>query len=210
MRNINDGISVTQVASGALDGAADMLSRMRELAVQASSGTLAAAGRDAIQTEYEQLAEELDRTADSTEFNGLQLADGSQPSIDVQVGPDEGDVVSLTLPDVSATALGVDTASLDFSTAEGAQAAIGAIDAALDQVSAAGSELGASENRLGSALDVMTTEAESLTAAASRIEDTDVAEAALGLAQQQIMQDVDIAMQSQANMSRASMMQLLA
>lgn len=209
LRNINDGISVVQVAGGALDGASDMLSRMRELAVQASSGTLAAAGRDAIQSEYEQLADELDRVADTTEFNGVQLADGSQPSLDVQVGPDAGDAVSLDLPDVSAAGLGVDTASLDYSSAAGAQAAIGAIDAAIEMVSAASSELGASENRLGSALDVMTTEQESLTAASSRIQDTDFADAVATLASQQIMQDVDIALQAQANMSRASMMQLL-
>lgn len=209
LRNINDGISVVHVADGALEGVADTLSRMRELAVQASSGTLAAAGRDAIQSEYEQLAGELDRVAETTEFNGVELADGSTPSLDVQVGPDEGDTVSLTLPDTSASALGVDTASLDFTSAAGARSAIDAIDAAIDQVSAERSELGASESRLSSALGVMTTEEESLTAASSRIQDTDYAEAALSLAQEQIMQNVDIAVQAQSNLSRASMIQLL-
>jgi len=209
LRNINDGISLAHVAGGALDGASNALSRMRELAVQASSGTLAVAGREAIQSEYEQLAGELDRVADATEFNGVELADGSQPSLDVQVGPDAGASVSITLPDIRATALGVDTASLDFTSAAGAQSAIGAIDAAIEQVNAASSELGASENRLGSALDSMTTEHESLTAASSRIQDTDFAEAAVNMAQEQIMQNVDIAVQAQANGSRASMMQLL-
>ncbi len=210
VRNINDGISVSQVTEGALDSVSDMLSRMRELAVQASSGTLASNGRDAIQAEYEQLAAEVDRVADSTEFNGTDLTDGSQPSLDVQVGADAGDTVSLALPDIGATALGVDTASLDFSTASGAQDAIGSIDAALEQVGAARSELGAGENRLTSSLDVMLSEQESLQAASSRIQDADYGELAVALAQQQMAQDVDIAMQAHANMSRASMMQLLA
>jgi flagellin len=209
LRNINDGFSVAQVADGALESTADILMRMRELAVQASSETLAANGRDAIQTEYEQLAAQVDQVAESTEFSGVALTDGSRAELALQVGPDAGDSVSLTLPDLQAATLGVDTASLDLSTASGAQSAIDAIDGALDQVGSARSELGASQNRLSSSLDTMIADTESLSAASSRIQDTDYGEAITEQAQQLIMQDVNIAVQAQANLSRASMMSLL-
>ena len=114
MRNSNDGISLLQTAEGATSSVTDNLKRMRELAVQASSGTLNADQRASIDAEFQQLQEEIDRTSGSAEFNGLALADGSTPSIDVQVGTDSAasSRVSIGLADLSTTALGVDTASL--------------------------------------------------------------------------------------------------
>ena len=169
MRNANDGISVIATAEGATNEVGNILKRMRELAVQSSSETLADDERAYVQDEFEQLSSEVDRIANSTEFNGTALTDGSTTSMAVQIGVNgtSSDQVSISLGDLRATALGVDTASLDLSTATGAQAALADLDTALDTVSAQRGSFGAVQNRLGSALSNLETYHTNLKSAAT-------------------------------------------
>ena len=108
-RNAQDGISLVQTAEGALSEVSDILGRMRELSMQSANGTLSATDRTTLDTEFQQLVEEVDRIAGTTAFNGVQLLDGSNTSISIQVGIDGGsnDVISVTAADVAATTLGV-------------------------------------------------------------------------------------------------------
>ena len=152
MRNANDGISIIQTAESATSEVTNILSRMRELAVQSSSETLADSERAYINEEFDQLNQELDRIASVTEFNGVALADGSTTTLSAQVGIDNATTsrISISLGDLRSTVLGVGT--LDLSTSTGAQTALDSIDTALDTVSSQRATLGAVQNRIDSSL----------------------------------------------------------
>jgi flagellin len=211
MRNTNDGISVIQTAEGAMDSVGDIISRMRELAVQSSSETLADDERAYIQDEFTQLSSEIDRIASSTQFNGQALTDGTITSLDVQVGVmnTANDRIAITLSDLSAATLGVDTASADLSTATGAQAAIDTFDAALDSVSGYRSDLGAVQNRLDSALANMESYVENLESAESQIRDADFAYETAELAKNQILQQAGVSVLAQAKTMNQGALSLL-
>ena len=211
MRNTNDGVSVIATAEGATQETADILKRMRELAVQSSSETLDDDERAYIQDEYEQLAAEVDRIASVTEFNGVALSDGTNTQIDVQVGVNgtADDRITITLGDLRGTVLGVDTGSLDLSSASGAQSALSSIDTALDTVSAYRSDMGAVENRLDSALNNLETYTTNLEAAESRIRDADFAFETAEMSKLQIMQQAGVSVLAQAKNINASAAQLI-
>ncbi len=211
MRNTNDGISVIQTAEGAMDSVGDIISRMRELAVQSSSETLADDERAYIQDEFEQLSSEIDRIASSTNFNGNSLTDGTTTALDVQVGVmnTANDRITITLSDLTASTLGVDTASVDLSSATGAQAAIDTFDIALDSVSSYRSDLGAAQNRLDSALSNMETYVENLEGAESQIRDADFAFETAELAKNQILQQAGVSVLAQAKAMNQGVLSLL-
>jgi flagellin len=211
MRNTNDGISVIQTAEGAMDSVGDIISRMRELAVQSSSETLADDERAYIQDEFEQLSLEIDRIASSTNFNGNSLTDGTTTALDVQVGVmnTANDRITITLNDLTASTLGVDTAGVDLSSAAGAQAAIDTFDTALDSVSSYRSELGAAQNRLDSALENMETYVENLEGAESQIRDADFAFETAELAKNQILQQAGVSVLAQAKAMNQGVLSLL-
>jgi flagellin len=211
MRNTNDGISVIQTAEGAMDSVGDIISRMRELAVQSSSETLADDERAYIQDEFEQLSSEIDRIASSTNFNGNSLTDGTTTALDVQVGVmnTANDRITITLNDLTASTLGVDTAGVDLSSAAGAQAAIDTFDTALDSVSSYRSELGAAQNRLDSALENMETYVENLEGAESQIRDADFAFETAELAKNQILQQAGVSVLAQAKAMNQGVLSLL-
>jgi flagellin len=211
MRNTNDGISVIQTAEGAMDSVGDIISRMRELAVQSSSETLADDERAYIQDEFEQLSAEIDRIASSTNFNGTALADGTTTQLDVQVGVmnTANDRITITLSDLTASTLGVDTATVDLSSATGAQAAIDTFDIALDSVSSYRSDLGAAQNRLDSALSNMETYVENLEGAESQIRDADFAFETAELAKNQILQQAGVSVLAQAKAMNQGVLSLL-
>ncbi len=211
IRNTNDGISVIQTAEGAMDTVGDILSRMRELAVQSSSETLADDERGYIQDEFEQLSQEVDRIAAATEFNGRQLTDGSVTSLDVQVGvgSTSNDRIAISLSDLGATSLSVDTGTLDLSSATLAQGAIDVIDTAIDSVSGYRSQLGAVQNRLDSALSSMEAYVENLESAESSIRDADFAWETAELAKQQILQEAGISVLAQASSISVGVLSLL-
>jgi flagellin len=211
MRNTNDGISVIQTAEGAMDSVGDILARMRELAVQSSSETLSDDDRAYIQDEFEQLTAEIDRIANATEFNGTALCDGTTASLDVQVGimNTADDRITITLNDLTASNLGVDTGAVDLSSASTAQSAIDAFDTAIGSVNSFRSDLGAVQNRLDSALSNMETYVENLSSAESQIRDADFAFETAELAKNQILQQAGVSVLAQAKTMNQGALSLL-
>jgi flagellin len=210
-RNANDGISLIQTAEGATGEVTNIVKRMRELAVQSSSDTLADDERAYIQDEFVQLSGEVDRIAGVTEFNGVQLADGTNATLDVQVGINNtaNDRIAITLGDVSAATIGVDTATLDLSTAAGARTALTAMDTAIDTLNGYRSDYGSVQNRLDTASANLTTYSENVTASESRIRDADFASEAADLAKFQVLQQAGTAILGQANQVNAGATRLI-
>lgn len=199
-RNINDGISVISVAEGASSQVGDILTRMRELAVQGASDTLDTNSRGYIQNEFAALSSEVDRISGVSEFNGTTLTDGSTASINVQVGihATANDQVAINLGDLTAATLGVDTGSIDMSTAAGCSSALANIDTAITTVSSYRSDYGAVENRLNSALENIQSFSENTKAAESSIRDVDFGAAAADLTKNQMLQQAGMAVLGQA------------
>ena len=200
-RNTNDGISVIQTAEGATNEVADILKRMRELAVQSSSETLANSERAYIQNEYGQLADEVDRIAAITNFNGVELSNGDKASLSVQVGifNTSEDRISISLGDLRSTSLGVDSANMSMSSAASAQAALTTLDASIDSINKIRSDFGSVQNRLESSLNNLHSYTENLAGAESRIRDADFAYETAQMSKYQTMQQAGIAILGQAN-----------
>ena len=209
MRNANDGVSIIQTAEGAANETTNILVRMRELAVQSSSETLANSERAYINDEFVQLRDEVNRIASVTEFNGIQLTNGSTTTIAAQVGIDNNTTsrISINLGDLRTTVLGI--SSLDMSTVTGAQSAIDAIDTAISSVNGYRSNLGSVQNRLDSSLSNSTNYLENLTAAEGQIMDADFAVESTTMAKQQIMQQAGVAALAQAKNINQAVSQLL-
>ena len=201
MRNTNDGLSLVQVAEGATAEVGNIIKRMRELAVQSASETLDDDERAYIQDEYLQLAEEVDRIASVTEFNGVTLVEGTNTQIGVQVGISDSasDQINLTMGDLRSTVVGIDTGSIDLSTATGATSALSTLDTALDTINSYRSDYGAMANRLDSALNNLETYTENIAAAQSQIRDADFAYETAEMSKLQIMQQAGLSVLSQAN-----------
>jgi len=211
-RNTNDGISMIQTAEGALDETADILSRMRELAVEAASEVLQATERAYLATEFTALQGEIERIADSTQFNGLSLSDGSTTSVAVQVGifnVAAEDRITVTLQDSQTATLAVNTAAVALSSAANSQTAITAIDTAIDSVNNSRGAYGAAQNQLSSALRNLENYTENLVETESRIRDVDFASATADLTRNQIFQQAGIAILSQANAAPQAALSLL-
>ena len=211
MRNTNDGLSVVQVAEGATNQVGNILKRMRELAIQSSSETLDDGERTYIQDEFLSLSAEVDRIADSTNFNGVELSNNTLTTMDVQVGIfDSGnDRIAIAMGDLRATVLGIDATGVDLSSSTKAQASIASIDAALDNVNSTRSAYGSAQNRLESALGNLETYLENLSAAKAQILDADFAKEAADMAKFQIMQQAGTAILAQANQVNSGAVQLL-
>ncbi len=199
-RNANDGVSLIQVADGALKEIGNMLGRMRELAVQAANGTLNTDQRSYLNQEFSDLKSEIDRIAATTEFNGVQLIDGSQVagiSFQVGAGNTGNDQISVSILTTGTTALGINTETV--STGTKASAAISALDDAIDSLASRRATLGAAQNRLQVTMSNLETYATNLAAANSRIVDVDVASETANLTKQQILVQAGTAMLAQAN-----------
>ena len=194
-RNAQDGISLVQTAEGALNEVSNLLGRMRELAVQSSNGTLSTADRTTLNTEYQAIISEIDRVADETNFNGVQLLDNTT-ALDIQVGIDSGDVISVSPVDAQTSALatfGVITASAN------ASGELAQIDTAIDAVNTARGAFGAVQNRLQSAFASIQNVRENVSAAESRIRDVDVAAETADLTRNSILQQAATSVLTQAN-----------
>ena len=211
IRNSNDGVSVIQTAEAASKEVVNILDRMRELAVQSSSETLANDERVYIDDEFEQLSDEVERIAQATEFNDLQLADGSKTSLSVQVGVTSGTESQLTidLGDLTVSTLNVDTTTVDLTVASSARSAIDTIDAAIDSVNSTRAGYGAVQNRIDSAIANMSTYVESLSAAESQIMDADYAHETAEMTKLQVMQQAGTAALAQARTINQSVISLL-
>ncbi|OCS85366.1 flagellin [Caryophanon tenue] len=174
-KNIQDGIALVQTADGALSETHAMLQRMRELSVQAASDTLTDTDREQIDLEFQELKKEISRVSTQTEFNTRTLLNGdySATSLKIQAGANSGQTIDLFLNDMGADAIGLQSASI--ATREAAEKEITAVDDGIGHVSRERSRLGAYQNRMEHAYNNVMNTSENLTAAESRIRDTDIA-----------------------------------
>jgi flagellin len=226
VRNANDGVSMVQVAEGALDEIGSMLQRIRELAVQSGTGTTASADRSSLNTEFQTLVDEIDRIVDNTTFNGrnvLNAAAGGAANVSkvaFQVGAGTKQTISLTFGNflqtgVSGTFKSLASATLTLSAATttlgitNASKVMVVTDLAIERVSKQRATFGAITNRLEHAIDNLTNVKTNTEASRSRILDTDYAESTSELARTQIIQQAGTAMLAQANALPATVLALL-
>ena len=211
IRNANDGIALAQTAEGSLNEVTNMLQRVRELAVQSSSGTYQdTTDRAYMQAEVDELTAQIDQVITNSEFNGVVLFDASTATVTVQAGANSADTIELTMADLtSVAASGGAAGSYDVSTATAANTLLGTLDGELDDISSARSTLGAGQNRLESAVNNLTNTVTNLADARSRIEDTDYSAETTALAKSQILSQASTAMLSQANQSQQNVLSLL-
>ena len=201
-RNANDAVAVLATAEGAYNSISDILVRMRELAVQGASDTLTDKERGYLNTEFGDLVTEITRISDVTEYNGIQLLDGTagaSGAMVFQVGTrnTSNDQIGITLTDQDATALGVNAAAVD--TLSNSQAAITTIDTAIDALATDRATLGATQNQLTIAVDNLAVTTENLSGALSGIQDTDIAAESAEFTKNNVLMQAGISMMSQAN-----------
>ncbi len=210
--NAQDGISCVQTAEGALTEVHSMLQRMNELAVKAANGTNTTADRTAIQKEISALSKEISRVAQSTQFNTLNLLNGSfAAGKKLQVGAAGVDAQQITIKisAMSATSLNVNTINVADGDGSAAKSAIGTITKAIARVSAQRSDLGAVQNRLEHTIANLDNVVENTTAAESQIRDTDMAKTMVEYTKNNILSQAGTAMLAQANQSTQNVLSLL-
>ena len=203
-RNANDGVSLIQVAEGGLNEVQNILVRLRELGVQAASDTVGVRERRYLDEEYQSLKEEMDRIANSTEFNGTVLLDGTGGTLDFQVNTGGLNLLGIDRISFNAFKLGVnvDKLGLDevgIASKQAAQRSLNIIDGAVETVGSIRGELGALENRLSSTVRNIEISVENLSAARSRIKDVDVASETADLTKHNILMQAGISVLTQAN-----------
>lgn len=214
-RNIQNGISFLQTTEGYLQSTTDILQRIRELSVQSANGIYSAEDRSMSQIEVSSLIAEVDRIASQAQFNGLNLLTGrfAENGLQLQVGANTNQFAIVTVKSATAESLGLKNEQgleVDLSTQEGANSALATIDNALMNVNSQRSELGAFQNRFEAASKGIGIAAENLTAAESRIRDTDVASALVEYTRDQILTNASLSMLAQAqNQNRDSVLLLL-
>ncbi len=212
-RNANDGISFVQVAEGGLSEVGNILTRLRELTIQAASDTIGDRERGFIDKEYQSLKQEVDRIANVTNFNGTPLLNGQadKSNLEIQVGArnNEADRINFAVGeyDVRTDKLGI--SGINSRTVDNAREAIDKIDEAIVKVTGGRAGLGAMQNKLQSTTNTLSITSENLAAARSRITDTDIAEEASVLAQKQILQQAGVSVLAQANSSQQLALKLL-
>ena len=202
-RNAQDGVSLVQTAEGSLDEVHSMLQRVRELAVQYKNGSLSPQDRDALQSEVNQLASEIERIGKSAEFNGIKVLN-SAALLTFQVGANDSDAVS-----VSTISLGAAVPSTVFALSSTQNADLSEIDAAINAVSQQRSTFGAVQNRFEHLMNGLSVYHENLVASESRIRDVDMAEEMVNMTKLQILQQAGTAMLAQANQLPQSVLSLL-
>jgi flagellin len=208
-RNAQDAQSLIQTAEANLNQTTELLTRMRELAMQSASSGVGNTERGYIQTENTAVITEITRIANAAEYNGTALLN-SATALTFQVGIRNvaaNDQINVTTVDATAATLGVD--ALDFSTQAGAQAALATIDTAINTVSSSRATFGAAGNRLASVVQTIQQSSESLSAANSRIRDVDVAEETSKLARSQVMLQAGVSVLAQANQAPQVALKLL-
>lgn len=204
-RNTQDGISVIQVAEGALSEISNILIRMREIGVQSSSDTIGQTERKFTDIEYQQLLEEINRISASTEFNHVPLLNGAAFTFDIQVGTrnnpqtDRIRLFDAGSADVNTVSLGLNLTNVQDKNS--AQNSLASIDKALQTVTSIRAQFGALQNRLQSTVSNIAMSRENLTSAMSRIRDMDMAEETTELTKNQILMQTGISVLSQANSS---------
>lgn len=211
VRNTNDGIAVVQTAEGGMNEVSNILIRLRELSVQAASDTIGDDERGFLETEVVQLKTEVDRIAESTNFNGAKLLNGSSDTLNFQVGAfaDESNQIQFesSATNVRTEEIGIDGVSL--AERDDALDSMEVIDDAIKGVNGMRANLGAIQNRLQSTVRSLRIADENMSDAKSRVADTDVAEESAALTRNQILQQAGIATLAQANAAPNSALRLL-
>ena len=218
VRNLNEGLSLLNVVDGAINEEVSIVIRMRELATQAATGTIGSTERQATNLEFSAMRSELNRIANTTEFNGIKALDGSLASsasnhTAIQFGLNSNDVSSVdinrTVNVTALTALNLKLNALSISSQSGAATATEALKVILDTMIEIRGRLGSTQNRLERTLNNTLTAAENLTAAGAVIGDTDLASDIAHLTKQQILVQSSSAMIGQANLFPQGVIQLL-
>lgn len=210
-RNANDGVSFVQTAEGSLNEVSNILIRLRELGVQASSDTIGDAERGFLDKEYQSLKSEVDRIAQSTNFNGRQLLNGSGGDLMFQVGthksPNDQITYKTSEANVATSKIGISGAGV--ASKGNALDSLEDVDNAIKTVNEYRASLGAMQNRLQSTANNLSIHIENLSDARSRIADTDIAEEASKLARASVLQNAGIAVLAQANAAPTAALKLL-
>lgn len=208
-RNANDGVSLLQIAEGALNETSNNLIRLRELAIQSANGTLGDAERTTLNAEFTALVQEINRVAEVTEFNGTSVLNGTGSSITFQVGVNNTSNDRIAVSGVDATASGIGVAGLSISSDTAALSALDALDTAISSVASLRGAFGTAQNRLESTIRSLGVSIENTSAAESRIRDVDVASETAILTRNQVLQQAGISVLAQANVSTQAALSLL-
>lgn len=208
-RNANDGISLLQIAEGALNETSNLLIRMRELAIQAANGTLGSSERDTIEAEFQDLSSEITRIANVTTFNGLAILN-STSAIVFQIGSQgtSSDTITVSGVQAGASAIGI-ASTVHVSSIGAATSAIDTIDSAISTVASLRATFGSAQNRLESTIRSLAVALENTAAAESQIRDVDFASETAELTRNQVLQQAGISILGQANVSIQSALSLL-
>jgi flagellin len=206
-RNAFDSISFIQTAEGSLQEVHSILHRLRELSVQSANAVYSEQDRSLLQIEVSQLIQEIDRIAETTEFNRFKILDGSNQDFQFQVGANPGQSITVVMKTMTAGAIGV--TGLTMETVSSANDALRQVDEAVDIVSRQRANFGAVQNRLEHVVSSLAVAEENLQAAESRIRDANMASEIVNFMRLRILQDSSVAMLMQANLRPESVMRLL-
>jgi flagellin len=210
-RNANDGLSVIQSTEAALNEGANILTRLRELAMQSASDGIGNTERGYVDAEAQSLVSELGRISQVTEYNGTKLLNGVTSTLDFQIGlfSSSNDAITFTTLNATTGSSGLNVSGLGLAAKASALSALASIDAALQSVSNARATLGANGNRFQSAINNIQSFSESLSAANSRIKDVDVAEETSRMSRSQILLQAGVSVLAQANQMPQMALKLL-
>lgn len=211
-RNANDGMSMVQVAEGGLGEVSNILTRMRELAVQSASDTISDTERGFVNKEIQQMKNEMERIAQTTKWGNASLLNGESQGYDFQVNinnDDFNDRIRFDANEQNATIDALGVSGFDFSSKEGAQEALAHLETAQVNVNGMRANLGAVQNRLISTSENLSTAIENMSAAKSRIRDTDLAQSSAELARNNVLMNASVNVLAQANQQPAMALRLL-
>lgn len=208
-KNANDAIGLIQTAEGALTETHSMLQRLTTLATQSANGTYNTVARNNLQEEVNALISEIDRIANNTDFNGIKPIDSASQSqkMTFQIGPTAGETITVDRAKMNASGIGV--SGLKLTTLAKANAAIKTINTAIDKVSSHRAKLGAAQNRLEHTVNNLKVTSENITAAESRIRDTDMADEITAFTKNNILLQASQSMLAQSNSVPQSVLSLL-
>jgi flagellin len=212
LRNSEDGISLVQVAEGGLNETSSILTRLRELAIQAASDTIGTDERKFLDVEYQALAQEIDRISNATEFNKTKLLNGEGKMYDIQVGIRNNEKVDRIVFDgtkANATVEGLGLAGVNVAEKEIAKKSLAVIDVAIQKIASVRADFGALQNRLQATINNLGVSVENLSAANSRIRDADMASEVADMTRNNIMLTAGVSVLGQANSSQSMALKLL-
>ena len=211
-RNAMDGVSLIQVSEGGLNEISNILIRLRELAIQASSDTIGDTERGFADREFQSLKQEVDRISNSTNFNGIPLLNGKAGMFEIQVGTHNNPILDRIVYDGQRADTTLDALKLggeSVATKQGAQLSLAVIDDSLNRVNSVRADMGAMQNRLDSTINNLAISDENLSAANSRIRDTDFAQEVSEMTKNNILMQSGIAVLGQANNTNQAALKLL-